>query len=31
VSSNAAPPAPSCHVVSYFDDNGDKHFEKECR
>jgi serine/threonine protein kinase len=24
------PPAPSCHVVSYFDANGDKHFKQEC-
>ncbi len=32
----AAPSAPAsagpdCHVVSYFDANGNKHFKKECR
>ena len=28
----SAPPAPagSCHIVSYFDANGDKHFKQEC-
>jgi hypothetical protein len=25
-----APPAPSCHVVSYFDADGNKHFRQEC-
>jgi len=25
-----APPAPSCHVVSYFDADGNKHFKQEC-
>ncbi len=29
--SSATPASgPSCHVVSYFDDNGDKHFKEEC-
>ena len=26
----APPPAPSCHVVSYFDADGNKHFRQEC-
>jgi serine/threonine-protein kinase len=28
----STPPAPagSCHIVSYFDANGDKHFKQEC-
>jgi hypothetical protein len=27
----APAPGPSCHVVSYFDADGNKHFKQECR
>jgi serine/threonine-protein kinase len=26
----SAAPAPTCHLVSYFDERGDKHFKQEC-
>jgi eukaryotic-like serine/threonine-protein kinase len=29
--SASAPAGPDCHVVSYFDADGNKHFKKECR